>query len=127
MDVPNPDGELRDGVTAQMIVPLKERVSHFVSPSILTLNDEGQVGVKVLDDDNRVRFTPVDILADKPDGIWITGLPETVTFITLGQNFVTLGQQVKPVTEADVSQRLENAPLDLPQGAPGKPGPEGRP
>ena len=127
MDVPNPDGELRDGVTAQMTVPLKERVSHFVSPSILTLNDEGQVGVKVLDDDNRVRFMPVDILADKPDGIWITGLPETVTFITLGQNFVTLGQQVKPVTEADVSQRLENTPLDLPQGAPGKPGPEGRP
>jgi multidrug efflux system membrane fusion protein len=127
MRVPNPDGALRDGVTAQMTVPLKERVSHFVSPSILTLNDEGQVGVKVLDDDNRVRFNPVDILADKPEGIWITGLPQKVTFITLGQNFVTIGQQVKPVTEAEVSQRLENTPLDLPAGAPGKPGPEGRP
>jgi len=127
MRVPNPDGALRDGVTAQMAVPLKERVSHFVSPSILTLNDEGQVGVKVLDDDNRVRFNPVDILADKPEGIWITGLPQKVTFITLGQNFVTIGQQVKPVTEAEVSQRLENTPLDLPAGAPGKPGPEGRP
>ena len=127
MRVPNPDGALRDGVTAQMTVPLKERVSHFVSPSILTLNDEGQVGVKVLDDDNRVRFNPVDILADKPEGIWITGLPQKVTFITLGQNFVTIGQQVKPVTEAEVSQRLKNTPLDLPEGAPGKPGPEGRP
>jgi multidrug efflux system membrane fusion protein len=127
MQVPNPDAALRDGVTAQMTVPLKQRVSHFVSPSILTLNDRGQVGVKVLGEDNRVRFRAVDILADKPDVVWITGLPETVTFITLGQNFVTVGQKVKPVTEAEVAERLEETPLDLPQGTPGKPGPEGRP
>ena len=127
MEVANPDGALRDGVTAQMRVPLKERVSHFVLPSILTLNDEGQVGVKVLDDDNRVRFKPVDLLADKPEGVWIGGLPETVTFITLGQNFVAAGQEVKPVTEDEVSQRLQDQPIDLPAGAPGKPGPEGRP
>jgi multidrug efflux system membrane fusion protein len=127
MTVPNPEGELRDGVTAQMTVPLKERVAHFVSPSILTLNDEGEVGVRVIDDDKRVRFRPVDILADKPDGVWITGLPETVTFITLGQNFVTLGQRVEPVTEDAVVERLKDTPLDLPAGAPGKPGPEGRP
>ena len=125
--VPNPDGTLRDGVTAQMTVPLKERVSHFVSPSILTLNDAGEVGVKVLDDTDRVRFRPVDLLADKPDGVWITGLPDTVTFITLGQNFVTEGQQVKPVEEGEVAERLKSTPLDLPAGAPGKPGPEGRP
>ena len=127
MQVPNPDGALRDGVTAQMTLPLKERVSHFVSPSILTLNDAGQVGVKVLGEDNRVRFEPVDLLADKPDGVWIGGLAETVTFITLGQNFVTVGQEVKPVTEDEVTERLKDSPLGLPQGAPGKPGPEGRP
>ncbi len=127
MEVSNPDGALRDGVTAQMSVPLKEQVSHFVSPSILTLNDEGQVGVKVVDDDNRVRFKPVDLLADKPEGVWIGGLPETVTFITLGQNFVAAGQEVKPVTEREVSQRLQDQPIDMPAGAPGKPGPEGRP
>jgi multidrug efflux system membrane fusion protein len=127
VEVANPDGALRDGVTAQLTVPLQERVSHFVSPSILTLNDQGQVGVKLLDDENRVRFREVDLLADKPDGVWITGLPETVTFITLGQNFVTVGQQVKPITEGEVAQRLKNTPLDLPEGAPGKPGPEGRP
>ncbi|MBK1695687.1 efflux RND transporter periplasmic adaptor subunit [Rhodovibrio salinarum] len=127
MRVANPEGALRDGVTAQMTVPLKERVSHFVSPSILTLNDAGQVGVKVLDDDNRVHFQEVDILADKPDGVWITGLPKTVTFVTLGQNFVTVGQQVKPVAEGEVQQRLQDTPLNLPTGGPGKPGPEGRP
>ncbi|MBK1667229.1 hypothetical protein CKO28_04125 [Rhodovibrio sodomensis] len=127
MEIANPDGTLRDGVTAQMSVPLKQRLAHTVSPSILTLNEQGQVGVKVLDDRNRVRFREVDLMADKPDGVWITGLPETVTFITLGQNFVTAGQKVKPVTEAEVVKRLKNTPLDLPQGAPGMPGPEGRP
>jgi multidrug efflux system membrane fusion protein len=102
-------------------------VAHNVLPSILTLNDAGQVGVKVLDDDNRVRFREVDLLADTPEGVWITGLPDTVTFITLGQNFVTVGQEVKPVTEGEVAKRLKGAPLDLPQGAAGMPGPEGRP
>jgi len=127
MQVPNADGRLRDGVTAQMTVPLKQRVAHYVKPSVLTLNDAGKVGVKVLDDDDRVRFREVDLLADKPEGVWITGLPETVTFITLGQNFVTVGQEVKPVTEGEVAERLNTTPLDLPTGAPGMPGPEGRP
>lgn len=123
----NPEAEIRDGVTAEIRLPLRERRAHFVSPSILTLSDAGTIGVKVLDGENRVRFHEVDVLADRPEGVWITGLPETVTFVTLGQNFVTTGQQVEPVAEAAVAERLKGAPLDLPPGLPGKPGPEGRP
>ena len=120
----NPDGRLRDGVTAEISLPLRQRPAHFVSPSIMTLNDEGVVGVKVVDDANRVRFRAIEILADRPDGVWIAGLPDEVTFITVGQNFVTSGQEVTPVEESQVVERLQQAPLDLPASAPGKPGPE---
>ena len=34
------------------------------------------------------------IVADGPDGVWLAGLPQTVTFITVGQEFVTAGQKV---------------------------------
>ena len=44
-------------------------------------------------------FAPVTVLAQERDGTWVTGLPETVTIITVGQDFVVDGQSVKPVFE----------------------------
>jgi multidrug efflux system membrane fusion protein len=126
MSAPNPDFRVRDGVTARLSIPVGQEPAHLVSPSILTLTDDGVVGVKLLDADDRVRFQEVDILDDTREGVWIAGLPERVTLITVGQNFVNVGQKVAPVTESDVAQGLEDAPLDLPAGAPGKPGPEAR-
>jgi multidrug efflux system membrane fusion protein len=127
MEAPNPDAAVRDGVTAKITLPLHRQQAHFVSPSILTLNDSGEVGVKVLDAQNRVQFRPVQLLDDAPDGVWIDGLPETVTFVTLGQNFVAEGQEVTPVEESEVAERLQGAPLDLPGALPGKPGPDAEP
>lgn len=126
MAASNTDFAVRDGVTAQLEMPVTQETAHFVSPSILTLSDEGKVGVKTVDAGNRVVFHEVDILADTPDGVWISGLPSTVTLITVGQNFVATGQQVDPVTETAVAESLQGTPLSLPQGAPGKPGPEAR-
>jgi multidrug efflux system membrane fusion protein len=127
MEAANPDAAVRDGVTARITLPLRQRRAHFVSPSILTLNDAGEVGVKLLDDRNRVRFHAVQLLDDAPDGVWLGGLPDTVTFVTVGQNFVAEGQEVKPVTEAEVAERLQGAPLDMPGALPGKPGPDAEP
>jgi multidrug efflux system membrane fusion protein len=39
------------------------------------------------------------VLAQERDGTWVTGLPETVTIITVGQDFVVDGQRVEPVFE----------------------------
>jgi len=47
-----------------------------------------------------VEFHPVTIVADGPDGIWLAGLPPTVTFITVGQEFVQPGQKVQPVPDS---------------------------
>jgi multidrug efflux system membrane fusion protein len=61
---------------------------------VLTLDDEGRVGVKIIDSSSRVRFLPVDLISDTPDGMWLGGLPDTIELITVGHEFVSVGQQV---------------------------------
>lgn len=91
LEVANPDHALRDGVTAEIRVREAPVEAHFIAPSVLTLNDEGVIGVRIADADSRARFMPVTIIANAADGVWITGLPATVTVITVGQEYVTDG------------------------------------
>ncbi len=93
----NADFVIKEGLTAKIRIPVGERRAHKISPSILALNDKGQVGVKIVNDQDIVEFVPVDILADQPDAMWIEGPPETARIITVGQDFVIQGQTVKPV------------------------------
>lgn len=97
LEIANPDYRIRDGITAQIDFPLGQTRAHFVSPSVLTLNDDGVVGVRTVDDDDTVRFRAVEILADEPAGVWIGGLPDPVRIIVVGQEFVADGQRVTPV------------------------------
>lgn len=97
ISVPNPDFAIKDGLTVKLHMPVKEKKAHKISPSILSLNGEGQIGVKLLDDHDKVRFIPVNILANTPEAMWVTGPPDTARIITVGQDFVIEGQHVKPV------------------------------
>jgi multidrug efflux system membrane fusion protein len=97
--VDNADGRLRDGVTATADIPVASVRAHRLSPGILTLNEEGAVGVRTVDDEGRVAFAPVSIVRQDTEGFWVTGLPETVTVIVVGQEYVVDGQVVEPVAE----------------------------
>jgi membrane fusion protein, multidrug efflux system len=97
LEVPNPDLSLPAGLTADIEIPLATVPAHFVSPSVLSLADDGTLGIKIVDDDNIVRFMPVTVVADADDGIWIAGLPASITVITVGHDYVAAGQTVDPV------------------------------
>ncbi|XWN28890.1 MAG: efflux RND transporter periplasmic adaptor subunit [Devosia sp.] len=99
IEVKNDDGQLRDGVTAEARIPLSPVRAHRLSPGVLTLSDDGRVGVRTVDGDNRVRFMPVVITLQDTDGVWVNGLPESITLITVGQDYVIDGQKVEPVAE----------------------------
>ena len=95
--VPNPDGNLRAGMTAQLSVSAEEISVHALSPALLALADDGTVGVKSVDAENRVRFHPVELVSSAPEGVSVTGLPPELDIISLGQGFVTEGQIVDAV------------------------------
>jgi multidrug efflux system membrane fusion protein len=93
----NPDHMIKEGLTAKLQIPLSEAKAYKISPSILTLSDDGTVGVKTVSNENIVRFVPIRLLKDTPEYLWIAGLPDQVQIITVGQEFVVPGQTVKPV------------------------------
>lgn len=97
VEVPNADYEIRDGLSAELILPVGDVPAHRVSPAVLTLGPNGDVGVKLVDETDSVRFTPVQILREDVNGLWITGLAPTARLIVVGQDFVIDGQLVRPV------------------------------
>ncbi len=98
-EVANTDGVLPDGASAEVTLPLQKVTAHRVSPAILTLSDSGRIGVKTLGPGNTAVFMPVQVIDEEAAGIWITGLPERVTVITVGQEFISDGQKVRPIDE----------------------------
>ncbi len=93
---PNPDLSIRDGMTAEIRIGLEERPAHFIPQSALTLDNDGRLGVRLVDAENRARFAQVEILADAPRGAWLGGLPEEAAIIVVGQEFASEGGPVDP-------------------------------
>ncbi len=98
VELPNPDNKLRDGVSADIRIPVKRVSAVKISPAIMVLDDAGVVGVRVVEN-GIVRFLPVQIISDAPDGMWISGVPDHTAVITVGQQFVTDGERVKFVVD----------------------------
>jgi multidrug efflux system membrane fusion protein len=96
VELPNPDAKLRDGVSADVHIPVRQVKAQHISPGILVLDDSGKVGVRAVVN-SVVQFMPVQILSDGPDGMWVAGLPERVNVITVGQEFVSNGQHVNAI------------------------------
>ncbi|MDD7969594.1 efflux RND transporter periplasmic adaptor subunit [Roseinatronobacter alkalisoli] len=85
--VPNADLSIRDGQSADIMVMSSPESGHMLPGSALTLNDQGELGLRLVDDDGLVSFAPATVLRDTDTGVWLTGLPDTITAIILGQEF----------------------------------------
>ena len=101
--VDNEKNLIRDGMTSQISIELEKNRAHFIQKSLLTLSDAGVIGVRLVDSQNMVVFRPVTILSDKKDGVWIAGLDDEVSIISIGHEYVRAGQKVHVVAalEAD--------------------------
>jgi multidrug efflux system membrane fusion protein len=102
LEIDNTNGALRAGGTAELRIPAEAVLAHRVSPALLTLDDAGNVGVKIISDSGKVEFVVADIALSSNDGVWLAGLPETATIITVGQGYVASGATVVAVPESDV-------------------------
>ncbi|MDE0658952.1 MAG: efflux RND transporter periplasmic adaptor subunit [Gammaproteobacteria bacterium] len=113
--VPNPHHRLLSGATADIAIVVGEVDAHQISPAVLALDDGGQSGVHTVEADGRVRFRPVTIVADGGEGVWVTGLPETVTLITVGHQLVVDGERVEVRLErgSDTAPQASQAPSNV--------------
>ncbi len=103
IDVANPDLSIRDGQTAEILIASDGATAHLLPQSALTLNDEGTLGVRAIDDNAIVSFHPVELMRDTAEGVWVTGLDDKANVIVVGQEYVIAGVQVAP-TFQELSQ-----------------------
>ncbi|WP_018863812.1 efflux RND transporter periplasmic adaptor subunit [Thioalkalivibrio sp. ARh3] len=96
VEVPNADEALPSGISAGVEIPTETVAAHKLSPAWMGLDDNGRVGVKTVDDEDRVVFHAVEVIRAATDGVWVTGLPERAQVITIGHGFVTPGETVRP-------------------------------
>ena len=104
IDVPNPDLSIRDGQTAEIAIAAAGVEAHLLPQSALTLNDDGTLGMRMINAENIVEFAAVDLLRDTPQGIWVTGLPAQANVIVMGQEYVTAGVTVTPTFRGEAPQ-----------------------
>ncbi len=86
-----PSSALRDGLTVKIHVPLRPVNAHLIDPSILTLNDKGQLGLRLVnikDGKSIVYFQPIEIVVSDHNNIWVSGLPDAARIIIVGQDYV---------------------------------------
>lgn len=107
LEINNPSERQADGVTADIIIPLKETNGIFISPALLSLNDKGILGAKFVASDNQVMFAPVELIKAEATGIWVSGLPNPVNLIVVGQSFVSPGEKVNPVFKKEILSEEE--------------------
>lgn len=112
--VPNADGRIRSGLTADLRIPDQTIAAHRISPAVLALDDAGGVGVRIVDEHQIVRMLPVKVIKNDPDGVWVTGLPDVATVITVGQEMVVAGERVEVIHEPAPPNELSGK--DVPAG-----------
>jgi membrane fusion protein, multidrug efflux system len=93
--LPNPDLTLPSGMTAEVSLFAKPTRAVVVPRSIITLSDDGELGLRVVGVDNLAKFAAVQIIDDTPEGLVVTGVPEGVRIITAGQDLVRNGEPVQ--------------------------------
>lgn len=86
--IDNPNNIIPSGLSCEVLIKSKPVHAHGIPAHILTLDDAGDIGVKILAEKNLVRFYPVKVLHSSGKYMWVTGLPSEVLLITQGQELV---------------------------------------
>jgi multidrug efflux system membrane fusion protein len=97
VEVPNADGSIPDGITAEVAIPLAAVPATSVPRSALTFSSAGDLGVRTVDATSKVAFVPVAVVDDQQETMWVSGVSDGARIIVQGQDFVREGQQVEAV------------------------------
>ncbi|MCX7338340.1 MAG: efflux RND transporter periplasmic adaptor subunit [Alphaproteobacteria bacterium] len=97
LSIDNTQMLLADGITAFVSIEKSPVKAHVIPTSSLALNDQGMLGINIIEQQNKTNFKPVDIAVFDRDHAIVPGLPDEVILITTGGEFTKPGQTVNPV------------------------------
>jgi len=103
VELPNPDGAIPDGITAEVAIPVAATPAARVPRSALTIASTGDIGVRIVREDGTVAFTRVSVVEDEQSTMWIAGVADGARVIVQGQDFVREGQSVEAVPAAAIT------------------------
>ena len=107
--LPNPDHKIGAGMTTEVRLFASPVPAVIVPRSVISISEDGIIGVRVVGADSIAKFAPVQLLDDTADGMVVTGVPKDVRIIVAGQDLVRDGEAVT-VTEvslADAAKALK--------------------
>lgn len=87
------DTGVNSGEAASVSIALRPQKAHKIAASFLTIDDAGDLGVKILEK-GIVAFKHVAILNENLRQLWVSGLPNKVILLTYGAGFVKVGQHL---------------------------------
>jgi multidrug efflux system membrane fusion protein len=106
----NPDAAIADGVTCEMTIALEPIQAVEIPRSALVFSDDGRLGVRIADDDDKAQFVPVEIVEDGRSSVWTTGIEKVTRVIVVGQDFVKDGDPVEAVPASEAEAPAEPGP-----------------
>ncbi|WP_026375924.1 efflux RND transporter periplasmic adaptor subunit [Aestuariibacter salexigens] len=92
--VANTDTRYVAGISTELSIPLEQTMAVKITPSVMSLDEQGNLGVKVVRNE-QVHFVPIDIVKSDREGVWLAGLGEQADVITLGHGYVRHGDRVE--------------------------------
>jgi multidrug efflux system membrane fusion protein len=101
IEAANPENKIPDGITVEVTVYLDPAPATEVPRSALIFSSSGDLGVRTVDANSKVKFAKVTITEDLQQTMWVEGLNDGDRVIVQGQDFVREGQLVEAVTGAD--------------------------
>ena len=92
--VENKNFKYKDGLSSMISIKKGEVLAHKISPSILALGNNGELGVKVINENNKVLFKEIQVIEDTSEYMLVTGLNKKEKIIIVGQQYVSSGEEV---------------------------------
>jgi multidrug efflux system membrane fusion protein len=100
IEAANPDNKIPDGITTEVAILLAKVQATKVPRSSLVFSAQGKLGVRAVDEQNKVVFIPVELVDDEQQTMWVKGVPTGTRVIVQGQDFVR-EEQIVEVTTAE--------------------------
>lgn len=96
VEVDNSERKYVAGMSTELSIPLEQLWAIKITPAVMALDERGNLGVKTIEN-QRVKFTPIDMVKSDSEGVWLAGLGQQADVITLGHGFVRDGDEVEAI------------------------------